>query len=338
MTEHRTLVVGGTGAIGHHVAQLLADTGHNVLVSSRDGDRATATARQIPDASPVVVDTTDDQIELPRDVSLVVDCTGTPQTAVARATAAAGADLIDISATTTHLSAIAELDQIFVEARSTAITGVGLAPGLSTLLANAVHDPQRPERITINGILDTRDQHGPGSAAFTMGKIGTDFPDPTTAAPIHNFTELRRPNLPAGFGKLFVARADFPDQQTLTRDLGVPVTTNYGFTSTATTLAVAAATRIPGAGTLLGRIAQNTPRPTGTGPWLITAETTRRSAWATGTGQARGTAAIAQLAVDRLAAGSLKPGVHTLDQMMTLDDQTLAGLAHHGIAVALNRN
>jgi len=338
VAEGSTLIIGGTGAIGHHVARLLADTGHDVLVSSRDGDRAAATARQIPGASPVVIDTANGHLDLPTEVSLVVDCTGTGQVAVALAAASAGADLIDISATTTHLSAIADLDQVFAKANSRAATGVGLAPGLSTLLARAVHDPERPEPITINGILDTRDEHGPGSAAFTMGKIGTDFRDPTTGAMVRNFTDLHRPSLPAGFGKLLVARADFPDQQTLTRALGVPVITNYGFTSAVTTLAVTAATRIPGAGTLLGRIAQMTSRPTGTGPWLITAETPRRRVWASGIGQAIGTAALVRLAADRLTEGNLSPGVHALDHMMELDDQTLAGLARHGIAVAIDRS
>ncbi len=338
VAEGSALIVGGTGAIGHHVARLLADTGRDVLVSSRDGDRAAATAQQIPGASPVMIDTANGHPELPTGVSLVVDCTGTGQIAVALAAASAGADLIDISATTTHLSAIADLDHVFAQANSRAVTGVGLAPGLSTLLAKAVHNPERPEPITINGILDTRDEHGPGSAAFTMGKIGTDFRDPTTGATVRNFTGVHRPSLPAGFGKLFVARADFPDQQTLTRALGVPVTTNYGFTSAITTLAVTAATRIPGAGTLLGRIAQMTPRPTGTEPWLITAETPLRRAWASGIGQAIGTAVLVQLAADRLAEGNLSPGVHALDHTMELDDQTIASLAHHGIAVALNRN
>lgn len=338
VAEQRTLVVGGTGAVGHHVARLLADAGHDVLVSSRHSDRADATARKIPGATPVVIDTANRHLKLPTEVSLVADCTGTGQVAVALAAASAGADLIDISATTTHLSAIAGTDQLFAKANSRAVTGVGLAPGLSTLLARAVHDLERPEPIIINGILDTRDEHGPGSAAFTIGKIGTDFPDPTTGELVRNFTGLHRLSLPAGFGKLVVARADFPDQQTLTQALGVPVSTNYGFTNTVTTLAVTAATRIPGAGTVLGRIAQITPRPTGTGPWLITAETPRRRAWATGTGQAMGTAAMVQLAADRLAKGNLSPGVHNLDHMLQLDDQTIAGLAHHGIAVAMNSN
>ncbi len=133
-----------------------------------------------------------------------------------------------------------------------------------------------------------------------------------------------------------MARADFPDQQTLTRSLGVPVTTNYGLTSTLATLAVTAASRIPRAGTLLGRIAQMTPRPTGTGPWLITAETPLSHAWATGTGQAIGTAVLVRLTADRLAEGNLSSGVHSLDHMMDLDDRTLAGLARHGIAVAVD--
>ncbi len=176
MADGSTLIVGGTGAIGHHAARLLSASGHDVLVSSRDHHRAAVTARQIPGAKPIVIDTSDRQLKLPADVSLVVDCTGTGQSGVGEAAALAGADLIDISATTSHLMVVADLERLFVDADRRVIAGVGLAPGLSTLLARAVHDPERPEPITINGVLDTRDEHGRAPQRSRSARSGPTSP------------------------------------------------------------------------------------------------------------------------------------------------------------------
>ncbi len=281
------------------------------------------------------MDTSAGKLVLPADVELVVDCSGTDQTAVGRAAARMGVDLIDISASTRHLDAVTDLRSLFEESGGRCMIGVGLAPGLSTMLAASIHDPDDPLPISIHGLLDTRDEYGPGSAAFTLGKVGTDFTDPITGRQVRNFSKLQRPDLPAGFGRCLVARANFPDQVILTNEFGVAVETTYGFTSVATTLLFAAATRLPGAPAALAHISAAMPRPTGVGPWLIAATTGTTMAWATGTGQANGTAFVASLATSRLAHNApIEPGINYLHQASRLDTDTLAALSAHGIAVA----
>ncbi len=338
VAEHATVVIGGAGVVGGHVARLLARDGRRVLVSSRRLTTAAAAARSIEGAEPVVVDTEDPRWSLPDDVGLVIDCTGSGRLEVAQAAVAAGADLIDTTASSDHIASLEGLDQAFAGSGCRLLSSVGLAPGLSSVLAHTVHRSEHPEPIVVQGVLDARDEYGPGSAAFTLGKVGTEFVDPATGERVRNYSGLTRPRLPAGFGRCLLGRVDFPDQYTLGADLGVPVTTRYGFTNEITTAALAVFTCVRGAGRVLERVTSLIPEPTGTGPWLITAETARRRVWATGTGQAYGTAVITRLAARLLAGDGITPGHHRLYRHLDLDPATIADLAEQGIAIAFDHH
>ena len=331
----RVLILGGTGAVGRWVGSFAADAGHEVVVASRDGARASSTAATIPGASAVTIDLDDSGARIPGGIDVVVDCTGTDRLAISELVAEAGADLLDISATSRHVMQLAESGDLFRTAKRRCVFGAGLAPGLSTMLALAVHDPSDPAPIQIHGVLDTRDEHGEASAAFTLDKIGTSFVDPSTGRPVRNFTGLRWPRLPAGFGRRVVARADFPDQYLLTAELAVPVTTTYGFTQPPITLLFCAAARTPGGRSALGKLASLVPRPTGTGHWIIAAVAAARIAWATGDGQARSTALMAALALERLRDDALQPGVHLAAHVTDLD-HIAPKLSRHGIAMAVD--
>ncbi len=283
----------------------------------------------------MTIDLDDPGTRIPGGIDVVVDCTGTDRLGSAEMVARAGADLLDISATSHHVMQLAGSDDLFRRAGRRCVFGAGLAPGLSTMLALAVHDPSDPAPIEIHGVLDTRDEHGEASAAFTLDKIGTTFVDPSTGTPVRNFTGLRWPRLPAGFGRQVVARADFPDQYLLTNELSVPVTTTYGFTRWPTTLLFCAAARTPGGRSALRTLASLVPRPTGTGHWIIAAVAASRVAWATGDGQARSTALMAALALEHLRDDALEPGVHLAAHVTHLDHAT-SELSRHGIALAVD--
>ena len=331
----RVLVLGGTGVVGRWVGSFAADAGHEVLVASRHGASASSTANTIPGASAVTIDLDDSGARIPGGTDVVVDCTGTDRLGNAELVARAGADLLDVSATSRHVMQLSERGEFFRQENRRCVYGAGLAPGLSTMLALAVHDPSVPAPIEIHGVLDTRDEHGEASAAFTLDKIGTTFVDPSTGEPVQNFTGLRWPRLPAGFGRRVVARADFPDQYLLTSELAVPVSTTYGFTRSPLTLLFWAAARTPGGRSAMGRLASLVPRPTGSGHWIITAVAGPRVAWATGIGQARSTAVMAALALEQLRGDTLEAGVHLAAHVTDLD-HSASMLSRHGIAMAID--
>ena len=282
----------------------------------------------------MMIDLDDSGTRIPGGIDVVVDCTGSDRLGNAELAARSGADFIDISATSRYVMQLSESSDLFRNAKRRCVFGAGLAPGLSTMLARVVHDPSNPAPIDVHGVLDTRDEHGDASAAFTLDKIGETFRDPSTGKPVQNFTGLRWPKLPAGFGRRAVARADFPDQYLLTDELGVPVTTTYGFTQSPITLLFCAAARTPGGPSALHKLASLVPRPTGTGSWIITAVAASRVAWATGVGQARSTALMVTLALEQLRGDTLPAGVHLAAHITDLD-HSVSRLARHGIAVAI---
>lgn len=182
----RVLILGGTGAVGRWVGSLAAESGHEVVAASRHIASASSTAETIPDASAMIIDLDDSRTRIPGGINVVVDCTGTDRLGTARLAARSGADFIDISATSRYVMQLAGSSDLFRNAERRCVFGFGLAPGLSTMLARVVHDPSNPAPIDVHAVLDTGDEHGDASAAFTL--------DMVTLA----LEQLRCDTLPAG--------------------------------------------------------------------------------------------------------------------------------------------
>lgn len=293
------LVLGGYGAVGAHVEV----TGSRILRAGRDAARADR-----------VVDLREPGSAGYRaaleGVDVVVNAAGLEDPDLVAVTAAAGVAFVDVTATSAYVAAIERL-----ELKAPVLLNVGLAPGLTTLLAADLADRAAPIDIAI--LLGTGDAHGAAATAWTIGLLGTRFPDPATGVPTRNFSRPRTFDLP-GFGRRRLYRADFSDQHTLTRDLGVPVRTHLGLTSRAATAALAVASRVPAAGRLLeGKVP-------GSDRWLVLARSGGEVRWARGRNQSRATAALAGLAASR--AVGLPAGVHHLYRVAELADVPGGGI------------
>jgi hypothetical protein len=163
--------------------------------------------------------------------------------------------------------------------------------------------------------------------AWTYGLLGRRFPETGTGAPVRNFTQPRRFDLPR-YGRRRLYRADFSDQHVLTRDLGVPVRTWFGLDSRLATAALALLTWIPGA----SRAPRGVHLP-GSDRWVVLAGGDRAVRyWATGRLQSHATAVVAAHAAGLVPA--LTPGVHHLHRVLTLADLP----AGRGIHVASDRD
>jgi hypothetical protein len=190
---------------------------------------------------------------------------------------------------------------------------VGLAPGLTNLLAAAVHEVSPAGPIDIALLLGAGERHGGASTAWAYDLLGRGFRDPATGAVIRNYTRPRSFVLP-GYGPRRLYRADYCDQHVLTRDLGVPVRTYFGLDSRAATVALAALTRVPGA----SKAPRGLHLP-GDDRWLALARSADGTVrWLGGRLQSQATAMVAALAA-RAAAG-LPAGVHHLHHVLDLAD------------------
>jgi hypothetical protein len=303
----RVMVLGGYGAVGARIVGQLQASGAVVVTTGRDPTRVDR-----------VVDLREPGLGALRtalsDVDVVINAAGVEDPALAALITRYGVAMVDITATTSYVTALERLDP-----PQPVLLSVGLAPGLTNLLAAAVH-AAAPGPVDLAVLLGAGERHGAAALAWSYGLLGRRFGDPAADGLVRNYTRPRRFDLPE-HGRRRLYRADFSDQHTLTRDLGVPVRTWFGLDSRLATAALATLTWVPGA--------SSAPRGLhlpGSDRWVVLARADDgTSRWASGRSQAHATAVVAATAAR--AASGLPPGIHHLHRVLALGDIP----AGHGI-------
>lgn len=295
----KVLVLGGYGAVGTRIVAQLRARGDVALAAGRNAARADR-----------VVDLEGSDTGSLRaalsDVDAVINAAGLEDPNLV-AQIARDVPFVDITATTGYVAALERLDL-----PQPVLLSVGLAPGLTNLLAAAVH-ASTPGPIDLAVFLGAGEQHGAAAVAWSYGLLGRRFRDPGTGRPVRNYTMARSFDLP-GHRRRKLYRVDFSDQHVLTHDLGVPVRTYFGLDSRLATAALATLTWVPGA--------SGAPRGLqlpGSDRWLVLAQgPDQTSQWASGRVDAQATAVVAATAAG--VVGGLPPGIHHLHQVLTLAD------------------
>lgn len=292
------LVLGGYGAVGGHAVRLLRADGLSALAAGRDPARAD-----------VLLDLSDvDGFEAALEgVAAVVNCSGAEDIRLAEVCAGRGIPFLDISATSEYVRSLEDI-------AGPVVLGVGLAPGLTTLLAaEALAGHRGPVDIMVG--LGSGERHGDAAAAWTYGLLGKRFPDPDGTT-IRNFTSPQRFEVPkeSGYTPAPAVRADFADQHRLTREFGVPVRTYLRMDTRLATLGLSMLTRAPALRALAPK------RMPGSDKWVVLARPSNGSArWAAGRGQSRATAVVAAAAVR--AAVLRQPTAPTwIHEILRIDD------------------
>ncbi|MDT0330277.1 saccharopine dehydrogenase [Nocardiopsis lambiniae] len=295
----RVLILGGYGAVGAPTTAALREAGHLCLTAGRDPHRADR---------PVDLTRPDDYRAALEGIDVVVNASGAEDPALVEIAADRGAAFVDATATTGYIARVERLTP-----RAPVLLSVGLAPGLTNLLAadlHAAHPGDDPIDVAV--ILGAGEAHGAAATAWTIGLIGRSFADPATGEPVRNLSRGAVFDLP-GQGRRRLLRADFSDQHALTRDLGRPVRTHLGLDSPALTRGLGLLARLPGAGRL-----SKVPHLPGSDAWTVAARSGPRLRRARGRGQSRATALLTAHAVG--LAADLPPGVHHLHRITTLTD------------------
>lgn len=224
------VVLGGYGSVGRAVAHTLAEWfPGDVVVAGRDGARADAlasssggaiTARQVDATKP------DDVRRVLEGARVVVMCIEQANKAVARACLERGIHYVDVSASDDLLSAIAQLDPLAREHAATAVLSVGLAPGLTNLLARRAYERlPSATRIDITLLAGVNGDHGPDALRWIIDNLSAPPAGGDGAG-----LRAVRVDLP-GFGTRTAHPFPFSDQYAVTRALGVQATTRLAFES-----------------------------------------------------------------------------------------------------------
>lgn len=240
-----TLIVGGYGSVGHTIAGELAtapDGPDSVVVAGRDRTKATAVAAEYGEhVSGVAFDLqeTDSYARVLEDVDQVVMCVDQSETAFVEACLDQGIDYVDVTASDEFFRQVEQLDDIARDSDSTAVLSVGLAPGVTNLLAkHMAEELSTVSEIRIGVLLGLGEGFGPAASRWTLERIGREFVVPTEnhSEPVRGFSNPVSVEFPR-YGRRRAYSFDFADQHVLHRTLDVPARTFLCFDSRAITSA-----------------------------------------------------------------------------------------------------
>ena len=316
------VVIGGYGAVGRAVAAALAPTLPNrVVVAGRHGGAAWACARRLGDgvrAARVDATRPDDVARLVDGAAVVVMCVEAGNAEVARVCLGRGVAVVDVSATAAVLDAVVRLGGAARAAGAAAVLSVGLAPGITNLLARrVVARLPDAEHIDVTLGLGLGDEHGGDARRWVVRGLGTPTPPGIHA---------RSVDLPS-FGTRIAHPFPFSDQHTLSTSLGIPVVTRMCFDQRSITAVLFALRRARAfSGARRQRVALAADRALGrlrlggtrwvAHAWAVASDGRTAEASVSGHGEAGVTGKVAAAAVRRLVAGDVPPGVHHLDEVV----------------------
>jgi uncharacterized protein YbjT (DUF2867 family) len=290
-------VLGANGAVGARIVDKLRSRGHEVVRVGRN-----------PDSNDVVVDLVrsggDAYREAVDGMDVVVNASGIEDPALAKD--AGAARFVDISATPRYLETI-----MAAPAAGGVLTCVGLAPGLSTIMATALA-ADSTDGVDIGLMLGAGEPHGRGSVEWTVGLLGTTFTDYASGVRIRNLARSRVLEGPHGSRKRYV-RTNFPDY--LAIDADGPHVANYlTLSSVPATLALRIAALVPS----LGRPMLRKIHPRGSDEWsvLVRNRNTGRWLYTSGHNQSEATATITVAAIEA-AQGRIDPVLLSCDVLDT---------------------
>lgn len=335
----RILVVGGYGVVGRPLCRSLANTDRldtRVVAAGRSPERAAAFADSHDDIVAGQVDLADPSTFGPalEGVDCVVVCVATEATeatAFVRAVLERGVDYVDLSPSDEFHRAVEALDDVAEAGGARALLSVGLAPGVTNLLAvDATRRLETVEDVRLAVLLGVGEEVGRDTyewavdrahGRFTVREGGNDrsvraLSDPWTLA------------LP-GHGRRRLYRYDLADQHALARTTDYPsVGTWLCYDSRVATTLLAAGSWTGATGTLVDRLGRDRVvdglvmtadrAPLGGDPFVALASVTGRAdgrrktvrRWIRGHDQGRATAFAAASATAELLGADTPPGVY----------------------------
>jgi NAD(P)-dependent dehydrogenase (short-subunit alcohol dehydrogenase family) len=221
------LVVGGYGAVGTKLCRQLIGSGLQVIVAGRNLDRARKVAVQMCASSRRLdLDDSTTWAAACEDVSCVVVCMDQSETGFVQFVLGRGINYVDLTANDAFFRQVEALET----RNASALLSVGLAPGLTNMLAaHCAAGMDQVQDIEIGLMSAIGDAHGHAGINWLMEQVF----DPGKLA------DGRRLYFGGTWGARMAYRVDFADQHVLRRHLGARTTaTRVCLTSTLITAAL----------------------------------------------------------------------------------------------------
>lgn len=225
----KILVVGGYGGVGRFISTALGDRfPGQVVVAGRNLQKAQDFAAEIDNkVLPVKLDISlsDDVASVLDDnVAVVVMCVDNQDMRFIEQCIDRRIAYVDISATHEVLSKIEKLDSKAREGGSTILLSVGLAPGLTNLLASQCTTAlDEVDNVDIFLFMGMGEVHGESSNRWVLDNLNAEYTVRQSGKEkrVKSFGEYKRTVFPGEAGERFAFRFNFSDQHTVVRTLGI---------------------------------------------------------------------------------------------------------------------
>lgn len=228
MIKQNIVVIGGYGQVGQTICNRLGEKfPGKVIAAGRSLDKAKAFCNTTKGkVLPLQLD-----INKPIDpavmeqAAVVVMCMDQQNTHIVELCAQTGTHYVDITASYPFFAQVERLDKNFAQSGSTALLSIGLAPGVTNLLAlEAKKYISKDEKTDISILLGLGEAHGQAALDWTVGGMNETFTviEEGKSRKVASFTEGKVVDFGARLGKRKAYRFNFSDQQVLPTTLKIP--------------------------------------------------------------------------------------------------------------------
>jgi saccharopine dehydrogenase-like NADP-dependent oxidoreductase len=228
MRNGKILIVGGYGAVGQVISTTLGNLfPGEVIVAGRNFQKAKELSSKLNQkVVPLELDIT----SIPKDderldgVNLVIMCIDQTDTKFVSQCIKRGIHYIDITANYTFLSKIESLNDEAKNYDSTVVLSVGLAPGLTNLLARHCKTMIPNMRYAdIYILLGLGEVHGEAAIRWSLEEMNAQFSikDAGAMKQVRSFEDGKPTRFSEEIGKRMAYRFNFSDQHVITKTLEI---------------------------------------------------------------------------------------------------------------------
>lgn len=175
--SHKILIVGGYGKVGLSIAQYLTHfSDYQVSLGGRNPEQALANIKKHglqEKVTPLKFDANanrEEFLQTLKPFNTVISCIDIDHTDLVLACVQLGIDYIDVTASDSYHQKVEEL-LLQHEVHSTILLSVGLAPGLTNLLAANLANPSETAAVDISILLGSGEDHGSAAVHWTIQEL-----------------------------------------------------------------------------------------------------------------------------------------------------------------------
>lgn len=344
--EKNSLIIGGYGAVGSIISRHLAEQFPNkVIVAGRSFKKAQQLTQQLNNiVIPYQFDAAaTSNYDILNQVGLVIVCIDLPNNKLAEECIERGINYIDITASQEVIKKIETLDQQAKDKNVTIALSVGLAPGITNLLAqHCIRQASTDTPVDLFVLLGLGEKHGDAAYRWTFDNIHTAYPviQNGYTKTVKSFTQPKQTQL---LGKRTFYAFNFSDQHTLTETTSSPrVFTRMAFDSRFLTGMIGLLRKVGITCLFKNKRIQTIFVPIfkrsgiGSDLFAVKATTAYNSYSVTGNGEGKITAYVATELAIQLIRQSQAPGVRHIHQLVTDIPEFLARLKKYDDQISID--